>query len=100
MVIQPSIIVFPHQHCSREGCAMSCVAMALNAYNVTADGDAVNPGTLNSWLKNNSGYQCLGGDCNNLVLDAPSRRVNCFFLIFEIDFGLTVPIPNNFLFFS
>eukprot|EP00456_Euglypha_rotunda_P020516 TRINITY_DN17900_c0_g1_i6.p1 TRINITY_DN17900_c0_g1~~TRINITY_DN17900_c0_g1_i6.p1 ORF type:complete len:140 (-),score=24.17 TRINITY_DN17900_c0_g1_i6:11-430(-) len=30
-----------------------------------------NPGTLNQYLRTNNGYLCAGGDCNNLVLDAP-----------------------------
>lgn len=28
---------------------------------------------FNNWLKANQGYMCAAGDCNNLVLDAPSR---------------------------
>jgi len=56
----------------REGCAMSAVAMALNGKNVLINGDKATPGTLNAYLHNNGGYLCLGGDCNNLKLDAPN----------------------------
>jgi hypothetical protein len=55
-----------------EGCAMSSLSMAMNGLGVTIDGDAANPGTFNSWLEANSGYLCLDGDCNNLVLNAVS----------------------------
>lgn len=55
-----------------EGCAMSDIAMALYALNVTVPGNdsdiATNPGSLNWWLENNDGYECIDGDCNNLVL--------------------------------
>ena len=30
-------------------------------------------GTLNAWLRNNQGYVCIDGDCDNLVLNAPNR---------------------------
>ena len=57
-----------------EGCAMSCVAMALAGSGFTLpDGGAPNPGSLNSWLQAHDGYTCDKGDCNNLVLDAPNR---------------------------
>lgn len=57
----------------KEGCAMSCVAMALAGYNLTLPGEhsPPTPGSLNAWLVANNGYRCDGGDCNNLVLDAP-----------------------------
>eukprot|EP01065_Artemidia_motanka_P035356 TRINITY_DN43280_c0_g1_i1.p1 TRINITY_DN43280_c0_g1~~TRINITY_DN43280_c0_g1_i1.p1 ORF type:complete len:382 (+),score=97.18 TRINITY_DN43280_c0_g1_i1:47-1147(+) len=55
-----------------QGCAMTCVAMALRGYGVELPGGVpVDPGTLNTWLKANSGYKCIGGDCCNLVLDSP-----------------------------
>ena len=57
----------------REGCAMSCVAMTLATMGITIDGSTTTPGTLNAWLEANQGYHCDGGDCNNLVLDAPER---------------------------
>jgi len=54
-----------------EGCAMSSVAMALNGLGLPD----ITPATLNTWLMANEGYTCAGGDCNNLVLDAPERLV-------------------------
>jgi hypothetical protein len=39
----------------KAGCAISSVAMAL-----TGCGHNYNPGTINTWLKNNGGY--VGGD--------------------------------------
>lgn len=57
-----------------EGCAMSCVAMALAGYGFTFPGNGtITPGSLNNWLKTNRGYTCISGDCNNLVLDAPDN---------------------------
>jgi hypothetical protein len=57
-----------------EGCAMSCVAMALAGLGATVGGGhAVTPGTFNTWLIANDGYLCLDGDCNNLNLTAPER---------------------------
>jgi hypothetical protein len=53
-----------------EGCAMSCVSMALNGLGVTIGGQQSDPQTLNAWLENNNGYMCADGDCNNLVLDS------------------------------
>ena len=73
----------------REGCAMSCIAMALAgagfslpAGNTTTTADTlateginssgmIDPGSLNTWLQQHHGYHCAGGDCNNLVLTAP-----------------------------
>jgi hypothetical protein len=54
-----------------EGCAMTSVSMALNGLGLPD----ITPATLNSWLMANQGYTCAGGDCNNLVLDAPERLV-------------------------
>lgn len=77
-----------------QGCAMSCVSMALAGYNITINGtffflrdlrtivgfrgltrvgQTATPGTLNDWLRQNDGYLCASGDCCNLVLDAPAR---------------------------
>ena len=47
---------------------MSSLSMALNGYGYHLDGLEPNPGTLNQWLVKNSGYACVGGDCNNLEL--------------------------------
>ena len=51
-----------------EGCAVSCVSMALRTYGYMLDGKAANPGTLNAWLVHNNGYSCIDGNCNNLNL--------------------------------
>lgn len=51
-----------------EGCAVSCISMALRTYGYTLEGNPANPGTLNSWLVNNNGYSCIDGNCNNLNL--------------------------------
>lgn len=42
----------------RWGCAVTSAAMVLNFHGITklANGDALNPGSLNTWLKNNHGY--------------------------------------------
>jgi len=56
-----------------EGCAMSSLSMALFGHGIEVDGNEANPQTLNYWLMANKGYMCAGGDCNNLVLDAPER---------------------------
>lgn len=56
-----------------EGCAMSCVAMALAGagFALPATHAPIDPGSLNTWLLANNGYHCDAGDCNNLVLTAP-----------------------------
>ena len=51
-----------------EGCALSCVSMALAAYRYKIGGEKTTPKTLNSWLVENAGYECLGHNCNNMVL--------------------------------
>jgi len=56
----------------REGCAMSCVAMALAGHKLYVNNSDATPGSLNTWLKVTDNYHCDGGDCNNLVLDAPA----------------------------
>ena len=53
-----------------QGCAMSSLSMALSGLGIQIDGQETNPGSLNRWLAANDGYACVGGDCNNLVLDA------------------------------
>lgn len=57
-----------------QGCAMSSVAMALagKGYKIPGHG-AADPDTLNEWLRENGGYKTIGGNPNNLVLDAPER---------------------------
>ena len=56
----------------REGCAMSCVAMALAGLRVFVNNTQSTPKSLNTWLKASNNYECAGGDCNNLVLTAPA----------------------------
>lgn len=51
-----------------EGCAMSCISMALNSFGFVIKGNTPNPGTLNAWLVDNEGYLCIDGNCNNLAL--------------------------------
>ena len=47
---------------------MTSVSMALSGYGYKVSGRESDPETLNQWLVNNYGYECAGGDCNNLVL--------------------------------
>jgi hypothetical protein len=56
-----------------QGCAMSSVSMMLNGKGYTINGQPSNPGTLNSWLRENNGYVTVDGDPDNLVLDAPNK---------------------------
>ena len=51
-----------------EGCAMSCISMALVTYGYTLSNKLSDPGTLNTWLVENEGYSCVDGNCNNLNL--------------------------------
>lgn len=51
---------------------MSCVAMGLAGLDFRIGGAPSTPATLNAWLMANKGYVCLDGDCNNLVLPAPT----------------------------
>jgi len=64
-----------------QGCAMSCVAMALAGFKLSINGSLVTPGSLNTWLRGNNGYTCIAGDCCNLILSAPNglapKRVRC-----------------------
>ena len=52
---------------------MSCVSMALSANCYEIGGDIPTPKILNAWLVNNSGYECLDGNCNNMVLKQVER---------------------------
>ena len=52
----------------REGCAMSCISMALATYDYSVSAKPADPGSLNSWLVDNNGYSCVDGNCNNLNL--------------------------------
>eukprot|EP00041_Stephanoeca_diplocostata_P017967 m.372513 g.372513 ORF g.372513 m.372513 type:complete len:405 (-) comp20874_c0_seq16:144-1358(-) len=76
----------------REGCAMSCVAMALAGQGFTLPTQSImtmasrnrslqhdtsaTPKTLNSWLEHNRGYTCADNDCNNLVLNITDKLTN------------------------
>ena len=44
------------------GCLMTSVSEGLNGYNITIEGAAADPGTLNAWLRDNNGYD----DSNDL----------------------------------
>lgn len=56
----------------REGCAMTSASMALRALGARINGtEPVTPGSLNAFLVRNQLYECIAGDCNNLVLAAP-----------------------------
>lgn len=66
-----------------EGCAMSSVSMALAGLGVTIGGAGADPATLNAWLEANKGYVCIDGDCNNLVLSAPTGLDARFTLVGE-----------------
>eukprot|EP00026_Physarum_polycephalum_P018473 Phypoly_transcript_20076.p1 GENE.Phypoly_transcript_20076~~Phypoly_transcript_20076.p1 ORF type:complete len:211 (+),score=19.61 Phypoly_transcript_20076:52-684(+) len=57
-----------------QGCAMSSLSMALHGRGYFLDTYLpIYPGTLNAWLRNNNGYKCIDGDCDNLVLDAVNQ---------------------------
>ena len=38
------------------GCLMSSISMSLFGWNIQINGNPANPGSLNAWLQNNSGY--------------------------------------------
>merc|ERR1711916_381930 len=63
----------------QQGCAMSCVSMALAGRGFslppTFGSLPITPGSMNTWLRSGSppGYVCAGGDCNNLVLARPNE---------------------------
>ena len=64
----------------KEGCAMTCVAMALTQRGFTLEnGDVPTPKSLNRYLVENQGYHCDSGDCNNLVLSKPDDITKGFF---------------------
>lgn len=68
-----------------EGCAMTSTAMALAGLGAAVGGSPVTPKTLNAWLIANSGYTCIDGDCDNLVLTAPERFSSLMSLIGETE---------------
>ena len=51
---------------------MTSVSMALAGLGFPIYGYPANPALLNAWLIYMKGYECLDGDCNNLVLAAPT----------------------------
>ena len=69
-----------------EGCAMTSLAMVLNALQVPYPFAPllIDPGNFNAWLLGNGGYMCAGGDCNNLVLNAVERLTPRVKLIGEL----------------
>ncbi len=69
-----------------EGCAMTSLAMVLNALQVPYPGAPllIDPGNFNAWLMANGGYVCDAGDCNNLVLGAVERLTPLVSLIGEL----------------
>jgi len=69
----------------REGCAMSSLSMALNGLGIKISGASADPGSFNKWLLANAGYLCLGGDCDNLVLDAVERLTPKLKFISEVE---------------
>ena len=38
------------------GCLMSSISMAISGWGISIDGNASNPATLNTWLRDNNGY--------------------------------------------
>lgn len=64
----PPLTPLPLPRLAYAGCAMTSISMALNGYGYKVEGKESDPGALNQWLVNNYGYECAGGDCNNLVL--------------------------------
>eukprot|EP01089_Gocevia_fonbrunei_P013081 TRINITY_DN324_c0_g1_i1.p1 TRINITY_DN324_c0_g1~~TRINITY_DN324_c0_g1_i1.p1 ORF type:complete len:202 (+),score=41.30 TRINITY_DN324_c0_g1_i1:85-690(+) len=57
-----------------QGCAMSSLSMALGGRGyLLPEHQTIDPGTLNQWLRTHNGYECVDGDCDNLVLDAANR---------------------------
>lgn len=78
----------------KEGCAMSCISMALDAYGYLIHGETPNPGILNAWLVENDGYLCLDGNCNNLNLKQVEKidvygTISFLGEIFKPDFNAT-----------
>ena len=53
------------------GCLMSSISMGLSGWKISVAGNPSNPGTLNSWLKENSGYTTG----NDLIEDALNALV-------------------------
>ena len=51
-----------------QGCAMTSVSMGMAGLGLNIDGKYPDPNLLNQWLRNNNGYTCIDGNCNNLVL--------------------------------
>ena len=49
-------LVIEKETICKVGCLLTSVSMALNYYNIKADGQLVDPGVLNKWLRDNNGY--------------------------------------------
>ena len=52
---------------------MTSVAMALSGFNIKINGEIPTPRVLNKWLRENDGYVCINGNCNNLVLNSINK---------------------------
>lgn len=58
----------------RVGCLISSVSMAFNYYNITVNGQSIDPGVLNVWLRDNNGYNEHSG-LKEKVLEKLSPRI-------------------------
>jgi hypothetical protein len=72
-----------------EGCAMTSLSMVLASLQIPSPYNGstftlFNPGLFNMWLENNQGYECLDGDCNNLILNIVSQLNTTVQLIGEL----------------
>jgi len=69
-----------------EGCAMTSLSMVLASLHIPQpyNNSLINPGIFNQWLEFNKGYECIDGDCNNLILNIVSQLNNTVQLIGEL----------------
>ncbi len=54
--VSSSKLVMESQTICEVGCLLSSVSMGFTFHHVRVDDKPVNPGTLNTWLKENGGY--------------------------------------------
>ena len=61
-----------------DGCALTSAVMVLRYYGITTgiDGNEVNPGNLNEWLKGHNGYTRRGGVKWSQITDYSGNRVS------------------------
>lgn len=83
-----------------EGCAMTSLAMVLASLPIPSPYNGstyttINPGIFNMWLENNQGYECLDGDCNNLILNSVSQLNGTVQLIGELPPPSITTIENG-----